>query len=104
MKMAMISQPMRGLSDDEIKATRDRAVECLSAKGYEVVNTLFDFSAELDEDGIEQKALYYLARSLESMSRCHAVYFCNGWSETRGCKIEHEAATAYGLDIIYEED
>lgn len=22
----------------------------------------------------------------------------------RGCRIEHEAAVAYGLDIIYEED
>lgn len=22
----------------------------------------------------------------------------------RGCKIEHDAAVAYGLDVIYEED
>ena len=26
-----------------------------------------------------------------------------GWENARGCKIEHDAAVAYGLDIIYEE-
>ena len=37
------------------------------------------------------------------MSRCNAVYFCKGWENARGCKIEHDAAVAYGLKIIYEE-
>ena len=36
------------------------------------------------------------------MSLCHAAYFCKGWEKTRGCKIEHDAAVAYGLEIIYE--
>ena len=30
-------------------------------------------------------------------------FFCKGWESARGCKIEHEAAVAYGLDIIEEE-
>ena len=37
------------------------------------------------------------------MSLCHAAYFCKGWEKARGCRIEHEAATAYGLTILYEE-
>jgi hypothetical protein len=28
---------------------------------------------------------------------------CKGWGNARGCKIEHEVAKAYGVDIIYEE-
>jgi len=38
------------------------------------------------------------------MSKCHAAYFCRGWEQARGCQIEHAAAVAYGLEIIYEED
>lgn len=32
-----------------------------------------------------------------------AAYFCHGWEKTRGCRIEHEAACAYGLTVIYED-
>lgn len=48
-----------------------------------------------------QVPLCYLAKSLENMSLCHAAYFCKGWERARGCRIEHDAAVAYGLDIIY---
>ena len=38
------------------------------------------------------------------MSKCHAAYFCKGWENARGCRIEHDAAIAYGLKIIYEDE
>lgn len=38
---AMLSQPMAGKSEEEIKVTREKAIKALEAKGYEVVNTLF---------------------------------------------------------------
>lgn len=38
---AMLSQPMAGKTDEEIVATREKAVTALEAKGYEIVNTLF---------------------------------------------------------------
>ena len=41
MMKAMLSQPMAGKSDDEIIATREKAIKVLEAKGYAVVNTLF---------------------------------------------------------------
>ena len=42
---------------------------------------------------------------MENMSKCHCAYFCKGWDadHVRGCKIEHDAAKAYGLEIIYEK-
>lgn len=40
-KKAMLSQPMRGKTDEEIIETRNRAIKALEAAGYEVVNTLF---------------------------------------------------------------
>lgn len=108
MKKAMISQPMGGKTEDEIVATREKAISALEENGYEVVNTLFTdewYSKEkMEERGVVQIPLCFLAKSLENMSLCNAVYFCKGWEQARGCRIEHEAAKAYGLDIIYEEE
>lgn len=107
MKKAMLSQPMAGKTNEEIVATREKAINVLKEKGYEIVNTLFTdewYSKDaIAERGVVQIPLCFLAKSLENMSRCHAAYFCKGWENARGCRIEHEAAVAYGLEIFYEE-
>lgn len=104
---AMLSQPMAGKTKEEIEETRNRAIETLEEQGYEVVNTLFTdewYSTEqMEKRGVVQIPLCFLAKSLENMSLCHAAYFCKGWEKARGCRIEHEAAVAYGLTIIEEE-
>ena len=106
LKKAMFSQPMAGKSNEEIIATREKAIKVLKEKGVEIVNTLCTdewYSKEkMAERGVIQIPLCFLAKSLENMSLCHAAYFCKGWENARGCKIEHEAAKAYGLEIIYE--
>lgn len=107
MQKAMLSQPMAGKTDEEIAAAREKAIAALKARGYEVVNTLFTddwySNEQMKARGVVQIPLCFLAKSLENMSLCHAAYFCKGWEKARGCKIEHDAAVAYGLDIIYEE-
>lgn len=107
MMKAMLSQPMAGKTDEEIIATREKAIKALEARGYEIVNTLFTdewYNREnMEKRGVVQIPLCFLAKSLESMSLCHAVYFCKGWEQARGCRLEHDAAVAYGLDVIYEE-
>lgn len=107
-KKAMISQPMNGLTDEEIEKTRNKAIRHLERLGYKVVNTLFtdDWYSEssMKDRGVVNIPLCYLAKSLENMSLCDVAYFCDGWEDARGCRIEHETAEAYGLDVIYEED
>lgn len=44
MMKAMLSQPMAGKSEEEIRATREKAIKALEAKGYEIVNTLLTMS------------------------------------------------------------
>ena len=104
---AMISQPMAGKTEEEIVATRNHAINDLQSRGYEVINTLFTdewYSKDaMSKRGVVQIPLCFLAKSRENMSLCHAAYFCKGWENARGCRIEHEAATAYGLEIIYEQ-
>ena len=107
MKKATISQPMAGKTDEEIAAVREKAVAVLSGMGYDVVDTLFEGDYYSDEQmkdrGIVQIPLYFLAKSLESMSLCDTVYFCKGWENARGCKFEHAIAGAYGLNIMHDE-
>ena len=107
MKKAMLSQPMGGKTDEEIVSTREEAVKVLQEKGYEIVNTLFTdewYSREkMEERGVVQIPGCFIAKSLENMSLCHVAYFCKGWENARGCRVEHEAAKAYGLEIIYED-
>lgn len=107
MTKAMLSQPMAGKPDEEIVATREKAIASLKERGYEIVNTLFTdewYNTEnMEKRGVVQIPLCFLAKSLENMSLCHVAYFCKGWENARGCRIEHEAAKAYGLEIIYEE-
>lgn len=102
----MLSQPMAGKTEEEIKATREKAIEYLESQGYEVVNTLFTdewYSTEsMDERGVVNIPLCFLAKSLEAMSKCHAAYFCDGWRLTRGCQVEHSVAQQYGVHIMYE--
>ena len=106
-KKAMLSQPMAGKTDEEIVETREKAIQVLKNKGFEIVNTLFTDEwynkDKMAERGVVQIPLAFMAKSLENMSLCHAAYFCKGWENARGCKIEHDAAVAYGLEIIYEE-
>lgn len=61
------------------------------------------YSDEAMKDrGVVQISLCFLAKSLENMSLCHVAYFCKGWENARGCRIEHDTAVAYGLKCIYE--
>lgn len=107
MRKAMLSQPMGGLTQKEIEATRENAVCVLRSKGYLIENTLFTDEWYEEEvlrtpGHIIHRPLFFLAKSLEAMTRCDTVYFCKGWEKARGCRIEHDAAVAYGLEIIYE--
>lgn len=104
---AMLSQPMAGKTEEEITATRDRAIAALEGMGYEVINTRFTDEWYAKEDmikrGVVNVPLCFMAKSLENMCLCEAAYFCKGWENARGCRIEHEAAKAYGVKIIYEK-
>lgn len=103
---AMISQAMNGKTDVEIAETKARAVAMLESEGYEVANTLFSdewFNPEqMTLRGVVQIPLCFMAKGIDVMSTCTAVFFCKGWEQARGCRIEHDIAKAYGLQIIYE--
>lgn len=101
MKKVMISQPMRGISEENIRDTRARIKALLVEQGYEVIDSYIKFNLHYESD-IKNPPIYYLSLSILYMSLCDTVYFCKGWEKARGCRVEHEIANAYGLEIIYE--
>ena len=66
---AMISQPMRGETMEQIKAVREKAKKKLEKQGYEVVDNWIEGFEEWNMKG-ENVPLKCLAKSLEKMSEC----------------------------------
>lgn len=107
MKKIMISQPMAGLTESQILEARNKFLEFAKKEGLEAVNTYFKdewYSKEsMSKRGVVNIPMCFIAKSIEMMSLCDKVYFAKGWKNARGCKIEHEVAITYGMEIIYEE-
>lgn len=101
----MISQPMNGFSEDDILETRDKTIKFIHDLGYDFQPTYFDsYISEFNkENETTHIPVAYLAKSIACMANCSAVYFCKGWEDARGCRIEHEVALEYGLTCIYEQ-
>ncbi len=92
----MISQPMRGKTNEQIREEREELVKRLQEEGHEVVDTVFE-NAPADED----IAIYMLSQSIRYIGKVDALYFMRGWEKARGCKIEHEVAVEYGKEVFY---
>lgn len=105
MKKAMICQPMNGLTDEEINAVREDSKQFLEANGYEVLDTYFDITEEdMKRGGVINIPVAYLALSIAALAEVDALYCVKGWHNYRGCKIEHDVAEAYGIEIITDSD
>lgn len=89
---AIISQPMKGKTEEQIRQERAETIKQLEAMGYEVVDTVFpDFT---DQGNVPLK---YLAKSIEYIADADFVVFMPGWEEARGCRIERQCCMDYGI-------
>jgi Asp-tRNA(Asn)/Glu-tRNA(Gln) amidotransferase A subunit family amidase len=91
----MISQPMNGKTEEQIKTERAELVEKLKEDGHEILDTVFE---DFDENA---SPIAYLAKSIEFIDKADCIVFMEGWNKARGCKIEHEVAVNYGKKVIY---
>ncbi len=97
MKKLFISQPMNGKTDEEILAVREKAIKSVEEKLGESVESIDSFIQDAPHDA---KPLWFLGKSLELLSSADIAYFVKGWSDYRGCRIEHECAVWYEIDIV----
>lgn len=94
----MISQPMRGKTNEQIRKEREELVKRLEKDNFEVVDTIISENAP---KGCNE-AIYYLSKSIEFISKVDVVYFMKGWQDARGCKIENRICQDYGKQTMYD--
>lgn len=101
MKKLFISQPMRGKTDEEILAVRERAIESAERNIGEKVDVIDSFFQNVPE--VESKPLWCLGKSLMLMADADVVYFAKDWENYRDCRIDNECAVEYGIELVIED-
>ena len=98
MKKLFISQPMKDKTDKEILEERNRIIDICKKKygEIEVIDSFFETAPH------DARPLWFLAKSLELLSVADIAFFADGWKEYRGCKLEHECAEKYGIEIVHD--
>ena len=88
---------MRGKTNAEILAERNKAIEVASKQlneEVEVIDSFFKNSPALTNP------LLCLAKSLELLATADIAYFADGWEQARGCRIERLCAEEYNIPVI----
>lgn len=102
MAKLFISQPMRGLTDEEILKAREEIrirAEKTIGEPVEVIDSYFtDYPGEV----CKSVPIWYLGKSIQLLSQADVVYFGGDWRNARGCRIEYQVASDYGLVILEE--
>ena len=102
MRKLFISQPMRGLTDEEILKAREKIHKKAEKVIGEPVELIDSFIKEYPGEINKSVPVYYLGKSIQLLSQADIAYFGGDWRNARGCLIEHEVARQYGIKIIEE--
>ena len=98
-----ISQPMKNRNEKDIKSERKSVMSYIKKlykdEDVKEINSFFTMDVQS-----KNTPLRMLGMSLELLAEADIAVFVDGWSLARGCKIEHDAAKAYGIKIIDLED
>ena len=102
MKKLFISQPMRGLTDEEILNKRTEILINITEKIKEPVKLIDSFIKDYPREINKHVPVFDLGKSIQLLSQADIAYFGGDWRNARGCLIEHEVARQYGIKIIEE--
>ena len=101
-----VSQPMSGLTMDEIRKDRDRANLCIlkivEKEWKSEDRIVYEILDNLAEDIPGYNSLDYLADDIKYLAKADCVFFCKGWETHRGCLCEFEIATRFGIPCYFE--
>lgn len=88
-----ISQPMKGRTDEEIMQERADIMAKWTNKSVEFIDSFFCEPGKNFTDS--------LGKSISLMSDADLVVFAPRWENARGCRIEHQVARDYGIQVSY---
>lgn len=93
-----VSGPMSGIPGHNYPAFNAMAKR-LRAVGLTVINP-----AELPEPEEEKPWDWYLRRDITELVKCARIVFLDGWTQSRGARLEHQVARGLGLQLVYPPD
>lgn len=95
-----ISQPMHGLSDEEIISERNRVLEKF-IEAIKLQYPIVDAKVTVVNDVFRPYApknasrLWYLTEAIRDMEIADVIIFCKGWDTASGCRIERAVVENY---------
>ena len=91
-----ISIPISGHDEGEQREKADGIKCALSRAGHRPVSP-FDIYA-----GKNPTYADYICCDLRALADCDAIFLCDGWQFSRGCRIERTFAEEFAKHIMYE--
>lgn len=100
-----ISQPMGGLSKEEILETKEKIVFNLNKtfSNVEIIDSFIEHENTNCSSNFNL-SLCLLGESLELMAEAELVVMATGWQNSRGCRIENTCAREYGIPVLFYKD
>ena len=99
-----ISQPMVGLTNDELKKYRSKVLDMIQRR-YPTEKIRFitnPLIAKLPHD--DNSIVWYLGKSLECIASANLVFFSKDWEIDYICSLEHAICRYYNIPIICENE
>lgn len=87
-----ISLPITGQDPDEVEAQATFAAGVLEKKGHTYISPL-----EICESDLPYNVC--MGTCIEHLLACDAMVVLEGWSCSKGCRLEAEAAEIYGIPM-----
>lgn len=104
-KRVFISQPMKGLSDEQIKIERNNTFRYAESQFPDDNLSLIEsYQEDYPGDNVKTIPIAYLAKSIACLAKADIVVLASGWYKARGCQIEARIAKEYGIEHILDMD
>lgn len=94
-----ISIPISGKDIPTQKASAEAAARFLSIAGHKPVNP-FDTPTPPPHYNHREAYAHFMGRDIEQLLLCDAIFMCEGWENSIGCRIERHAAIEMGLPVL----
>ena len=113
-KNVFISQPMTGLCEEEILATRKKEEEKIYKFFDNIeVNVIDSYIDDKTRDAFQGYRhmtniinwdVYWISHSLQKLAMADVLWLCDDWEYSKGCEVELMCAELYDIDVIYPEE
>lgn len=93
-----ISMGMKSKSTEQVRVEMEKIFAYINSKlpEAELVDSIItDADKHIALNG-DDRALWYLGKSIQILSEADIVFFVNDWANFRGCSTERKVAEAYG--------